>query len=50
MNSSQTSRSSRRRGIGPNWVVPLRWHSSCSLCQQLRERKVSPSKEMATSR
>src|SRR5262249_17941647 len=40
----QGSRSCRRGGIGPNWVVPLRWHSSCSPCQKRRLRKGSPRK------
>jgi hypothetical protein len=37
-----------KRGIGLNWMALLRWHSSCSHCQKIRERKGSPIKEMAT--
>ena len=38
-----------KKGHWPQLGVSLRCHSSCSLCQQLRECKFSPSKEMATS-
>ncbi len=38
-----------KKGHWPNWIVPLRWLNSCFLCQQRRPRKISPSKEMATS-